>query len=384
MVATQAPTCPFLSSLVRYPVRVLVSLRQLPWRPVLLSFLAARLVILVALWVSAAIPASTRDGLLGWDAGWYLRIAQDGYDGLPAEGHRFFPLLPILGYAFGVPLGDNPGLAMLLLTNASAIAYALLATRLAMREGLDQSAADRVPWVVAFAPAGFVLVMGYTEALFGVLVCAALLAARGRRWWLAAVAGALAGLLRPTGVVLVLPMLLEALGPRAVEGSERTARCAAVLAPIAGLASYLCWSWFRFGAPLDPLIAQTEPGLRGGLLLNPLDPIGRVFETMLGGPADQLAPVAHLPWVCLSVALLIVGRNRLSLSSFAFSAVMVLLGLTARDYASFERYASSAVPLLIVAASLLTTPARRIISLAIAALALTGYSIAAFLHLYVP
>jgi hypothetical protein len=369
---------------VRYPVRALVSLRRVPWRPVLLSFVVARVVVVATLAVADAIPGTTREGLLVWDADWYLRIALDGYDGVPAEGHRFFPLLPMLGYVLGFPLGENPGIALVLLANVSALGYAMLARQVALREGFDERIADRVPWVVAFAPAAFVLVMGYTEALFGILVCCVLLAIRSERWWAAAGAGLLAGLLRPTGVVLVLPILIEALRPGAASWRERVARTAAVLGPLAGLGSFLLWSWVLFADPLRPLVTHTEPGLRGGVLLNPLAALGRVVNAMAGGSVGQLAPVVHLPWMVLALVLLYQGRRLLPASFTAFAAGMILLGVTAYDYASFERYASSAVPLLITGAVLLETPSRRRLWLVVGVVAMAGYSLAAFLRFYVP
>jgi hypothetical protein len=368
---------------VGYPVRTLVSLRELAWRPVLLSFLVARTVVVTALVLAEALPGTAPEGLLGWDANWYFLIALDGYDDLPREGHRFFPLLPMLGYILGFPLGENPGIALVLLSNACALAYAMLARQLALREGFDKCTADRVPWVVAFAPAAFVLAMGYTEALFGVLVCCVLMAIRGSHWWAAAAAGVLAGLLRPTGVVLAIPILFEALR-RGVRGRQLVSRILAVVAPAAGLGCYLLWSWAAFGDPWRPLLIHTETGLRGGVLVNPLSAVGGVIDTLLGGPASQLAPLVHLPWIVLALILLYRGRRLLPGSYTAFAAAMVLIGLTAHDFASFERYASSAVPLLISGAALLQTRARRIAWLCVGVLALAGYAFASFVGLYVP
>lgn len=364
----------------------LAAAKALPWRPVLLSFLAARAVVLAALALSQLIPdQDRRDGLLGWDAGWYLQIAEDGYQGLPPEGRRFFPLLPLLARALGLPLGGHPGAALLLLANAGAIAYALLAHRIALRVGLGKPVADRVPWVIAFAPAGFVLAMGYTEALFGVLVCVVLLGARSRRWGWVAAAGLLAGTLRPTGVVLIVPIVLEAARhlPEA-RPREWLARAVAAAAPAIGLAAYLVWAGRAFGDPLEPLLVHTDPGLRGGVLRNPLATLGEAVASLRAGMFFEAAPLLHLLWAGLAVTLLVLGWRRLPLSYTAFSAALLVLGLTAQGFTSFERYAASAVPLLLVGAQLLSTPRRRVLAMSVGAVTLAGYATLAFIHAYVP
>src|ERR1700712_3746336 len=97
----------------RATFRALVSL---PWRPVLLSFAVSRLVVVVALAVARALSDSPNrsEGLLGWDAHWYQLIAQHGYQRIPAEGIRFFPLLPLAARALAAPLGPGPGIWLLI------------------------------------------------------------------------------------------------------------------------------------------------------------------------------------------------------------------------------------------------------------------------------
>ena len=56
-------------------------------------------------------------------------------------------------------------------------------------------------WLLAVAPPAFVLVMGYTEALAGLLAVIVFYGIRSGRWWLAAGAGLLSGLCRPPGAL---------------------------------------------------------------------------------------------------------------------------------------------------------------------------------------
>ncbi len=367
--------------------RLLRRLGEQPWRAVLLSFIAARVIVFGVLWVSSLLPGHPpwTVALTDWDALWYQRIADVGYTGLPGESVRFFPLLPFLTRGLSFLFLGHVTVASFVLVNACALLYALLAYRLALREGLSPEAAARVPWVIALAPAGFVLVMGYTEALYGVLVCAIFLSMRSRHWLVTAVGGVLVGALRPTGVILGLPILIEALrGLRECSWAERLTRFAAVVSPAVGLSAYLGYIWYRFGDPLLPVTVQTVDTLRAGLVVNPLPSLVQAVEALLGRGPGPISPLVHLVTGAVAVALLVGCARRLPLSHTAFAGVTVFLALTSRGIQSIERYTASAVPLLLIAAIWLCTQRRLRVAETAAALVLAGASLLAFFHLYVP
>ncbi|MCM3926122.1 hypothetical protein ND748_31195, partial [Frankia sp. AiPs1] len=181
-----------------------------PWclREVVLAWLAARLVVGAALAMTKFIADNARGDqgvrlqttdLLGWDAGWYRTIAEVGYSGAGNESRRFFPLLPTLVRVLSqLPgAGAHVGIVLLLVVNLCALGFALALVRLARLEGFDSAATFRLIWFAALAPPAFVLVMGYAEALAGLLAVAVFLGARSRRWELAAAAALLGGLCRP-------------------------------------------------------------------------------------------------------------------------------------------------------------------------------------------
>jgi hypothetical protein len=354
---------------------------RLPWRPVLLSWLAARAVVLVALLVASALPADQRDGLLGWDADWYHRIADVGYGHLPDESVRFFPLLPLLARA--VALGSDAGWSLLLIANGCALAVGLLTHRLALREGLGEQAAERAVWVVALAPAGYVLVMGYTEPLYLVLLAGLLIGLRDRRWLLVAVLGAAAGGLRPTGVLVGLPVLVEALrGLRGAGAGELARRAAAVVAPAVGLVAYLGWVGATYGSPLLPYTVQQRDKLRGGTFVDPLPGIVHAFSAPFGSPAS--GALLHLPGIAVALVLLVVVARRLPLSHAAYTAATLLLALTGRDAQSFDRYALSALPLVLAAGLVLTTRRSAVVALGLSTGMLLLSAVLAFHHSTVP
>jgi hypothetical protein len=379
------------------------SLARLDWRDLLLSMAAARLVVVAALLAAHSVrPPVETESLLGWDAEWYADIARHGYDELPDEAIRFFPLFPLLGRLLGAPLdwlgagswagrmGGGDGVALLVLANAAALAYAAVVQHVARREGLAPVAVRAVPWVIAFAPAGFVLAMAYTEALYGVLVGATLLAARGRRWGAAALCGVLAGLLRPTGVLLCVPIAVEWwLAMRRGGDSGPTDRrllapAAALLSPLAGLVAFCAWCASTRGDALAAFREQTTADRRGAIMVNPVQTLQEAASAALNGDLAGSAALLHAVWSVLAVALLVVCARRLPVSYTLFAAATLVLALTSRGMSSFERYAGSALPLLLAAATLLTKPRRRRMALVLAAGVLAAYATAAFRHAYIP
>ena len=358
------------------------------WWPVLGAWLTARVIVLGALALAGDLHRRTSaggrfDSLVGWDAAWYHDIASSGYARIPHQGLRFFPEFPLLARGLATLPGVSVGTALVVLANGFALLYGLLLHRLAIREGFGPAVAARLVWVAALAPAGFVLVMGYAEPLSGCLITGIALAVRARRWWPAALLGLLAGALRPTGVTVTILVMVEAsrhLGT--VPWRELAGRLAAAAAPTLGLLSYLLWVRQRFGSMLEPFRVQTSGQLRGAAFVNPGIAMRIAVRGLVAGHLPSEA--VHLFWVLLCLGLLVLCARRLPVSFTALSACIVLLGMTARSLQSYERYAASAVPLLLAAALVPVPRWLRPGILATGGAALGGYEVFAALHLYVP
>jgi hypothetical protein len=197
--------------------------------------------------------------LARWDSYWYWRIADRGYEWADDEkthSAAFFPLYPVILGAIAKGTGihsfvSGSGVSLAALLGAVACIAAL-----ARAEGFDPR------WSLAallLFPKAMFFVAVYTEALF--LLCSAgcLLALRRGRLGVAAVWGAFAGLARPTGVVLALPILWASLERRARAG--RPAKLVyywlAALAPVAGAGAFGLYLWRRFGSPFVGVRAET-------------------------------------------------------------------------------------------------------------------------------
>ena len=323
-------------------------------------------------------PLQTDQGLFAWDAAFYRDIADYGYGGVAHEALRFFPLLPLAARALSFVFLGNVGIALVVLVNAAAFAAGLLLHRLALLETRDAGVARRSAWFLALLPPAAVLVLGYAEAILLVVTISAFLAWRRDRWWTAAALGLVAGLVRPTGVLLALPALVEAtrnwrgLGLRPLTG-----RAAAVVAPGIGALVYLWWVGREHGDWLLPMRLQNTEELRGGWA----NPISTVTDALSG---ERLGEALHVPWIVVFAVLLVVVFRKLPVSYGLYSAALLVMALSGHTLGSFERYGLAAFPLVLALAVVTAPPLFERIALTACGAALTGYTTLIFLGAFVP
>ena len=237
---------------------------------------------------------------------------------------------------------------MVVVANLAALIAGALLVVLVRREALGDRTAARAAWLLALAPSAFVLVMGYAEALFLVAAIGAFLGLRERRWILVIALGALAGLSRPSGFVLAVPVAIEAARDlRAARWPDRCARMAAVLAPFVGCALYLAWVDHRYGDAFLPFRIQTRANLKGSFA-NPLTSIWDALDGLVHG--RTIGTGLHVPWMVVVVVLVAVAFRRLPSSYGWYAAATVASAVTSHNLDSFERYALAAFPVVIVVA----------------------------------
>jgi len=331
---------------------------------------------------SPAVAARVREGLLGWDAGWYESIARHGYGGAGHASLRFFPLVPILARALSILPGVGVGTSLVIVANVSAFVGTALLAAFARRETGDDALGRRVAWLVCLAPPAFTMVMGYAEATLLSLSVGVFWAMRTRKWWLASLLGFAAGTCRPIGVLLVLPAAVEGLREwRACRVGERAWRIAAVLGPAAGLGAFLSWVGLRYGDALAPLRIQEE-GVHRGPISDPFSTLAHDASLLAHG--HHLGSALHLPWVLLALFLVVVAFRKWPLSFAVFGGAVVLVGLTTANLDGFERYALSAFPLVLAGASVTGGERVERCVLIVAGAGLVAYALLAFTNLYVP
>ena len=322
-------------------------------------------------------PVALGQGLFAWDAAFYRDIAEHGYRAVGSASLRFFPLVPLLSRGLGTLFLGHTAAALIVVANASALAFGALLHRLALHETGDRATARRAAWFAALFPAATVLVLGYAEATAMMLGAVVFLGLRSRRFGWAAGAGFLAGLCRPVGVLLVIPAAVEAArawGSASVR--ERVERVTAVVAPLVGALVYLAWVGVEFGDFWKPISLQNQATLRGGFQ----DPVTRTIDAvgdLFGG--DRFGSGLHIVWAVGFAALLVVLIRRMPASYSLYAAATLVLGLSAHNLDSFERYCMSTFPFVLAVALVTDRDEVERGALVLAGAGLVGYAILAFL-----
>jgi Mannosyltransferase (PIG-V) len=175
-----------------------------------------------------------------FDGLWFLRIAAHGYangDGSAA----FFPLYPIIIRGVSFAIGGHPLAAALLISNASFAGSLVVMYALTMREIGSVDVARRSVLYVAVFPTSFFFLAPYSESLFLLLVLLMFWFVRKDRWAPAALAAAGAALTRNLGVLLVVPLAVEAYQQWRSHGRYLVRRLAWSLAPVLAVIPYLLY-----------------------------------------------------------------------------------------------------------------------------------------------
>lgn len=226
----------------------LVAAARSAW-PALVGYALVRLVGLIVLSAWAKAKGRDIDLLLGnkFDAGWYMVIAQNGYDHAERlkSNMAFFPLFPGLVSAVATVTPMNQRVAGLVISAVAALAaawgmYALGAHLYGRRAGVLLA----VLWGVL--PHAVVQTMAYTEALFTAFAVWSLYALLRGRWLTAGMLCLLAGLTRPTASALIPVVGLAALIAIVKRRDGWRPWAAMFLAPL-GWVGYVAWVADRTG-----------------------------------------------------------------------------------------------------------------------------------------
>ncbi|MEM7140534.1 MAG: mannosyltransferase family protein [Actinomycetota bacterium] len=286
------------------------------------------------------------DGLIPWDGTWYRDLAANGYSDPGLEGGiRFFPLWPVIGRVFGW-IGDRPDVALVVFANLFALIAGMLLYRLTVQETGDHGTARRAVRLFALFPPAFVLVLGYSEALYLTLAIGVVLAARAHRWIGTAVLGYLAGLTRPVAALLALPTIVHVWRD---DRRSPTAWLAVASAPL-GTLTFLAWSERYHDGWQAPIDAQRD--LRGEIT----EPVSRLVRGLIDGVGGDEGELFHIVAAIILIGLAVVVVRRLSVDLALYTVLSTLMLVSADNLNSMERYALSVFPLVIAAAIVSTNP----------------------------
>lgn len=189
---------------------------------------------------------------LRWDAGWYLQIAANGYEFLRNAGPElqqnvvFFPGYPMAVRVAALFFGNTMPAYVLAAEFVSLVAFG---AALAYLYGLAriELSADRATmalWLLAAYPFAIFFGAIYSESLFLAAAAGAFYHVRRDQLARAAAWGFIAGLTRPNGFLLSVPLALTAARRRGWPA------WVVVAAPAAGVAVYSAFVWQLTGSPV--------------------------------------------------------------------------------------------------------------------------------------
>ena len=310
------------------------------------AYVVSRLLVVIAAIVTETIlPRNPRlvgasggpilTSLTSWDGWWYLGIARNGYHAAPISGqyhdYAFFPLYPTLVRLLAIATPAFDGLAAVLLSNVLFL-FALWLLYMVTREVLDE---ERALWsciLLAVFPFSWVFSMAYGESLFLALSLGSLLAAeRGRAGW-AAVLASLAGLTRPQGVLLIVPLALILW--RRVADRRRLAWLALVPA---GALGFVAWVGIAMGNVGAYGAAQDAWGRSGA-------GVAAAGGQSLGAHLDPLLAVFLLTLLAYVFLLVYVRPDHIPLAYATIPVLALAAVMASGELESVGRYGMVAFP----------------------------------------
>lgn len=275
-----------------------------------------------------------------WDACWYTKIAAFGYEP-GTDATAFFPAFPLLMRAVAAPLAGDVALAGMVLNLVLSVVGLAGLHRLVTRD-LGVRVADRTVVYLSVFPAALFLYAPFTEALFLATTAWAFVGARERRWWLAAAAAFVAGLTRPQGVLLLLPIAWEVVvawrsgdlvRPRAASRAlsvldiarpstlDRLGPACAIAAPVAGIAIFAWYTSAVAGLPFFD--AQDAWG--GREFHPPWETIAAAIDWVRAGGQSAGVELLNVAFLLLFAVVTLAAVRRLPASYTLYSAAALLL-----------------------------------------------------------
>lgn len=336
------------------------------------------------------------EGLRGqftrWDAGHYINLIENGYAEYQENGeHLFLVFYPLYVWAARavrllVPNTAAAGLWVSCFSYAGGCCFVYrTAAKLLGKEGARDSLL-----LLSLYPFSFFFGTVMTEGLFLLTTSAACYYALERKWLPYGIWGAMAALTRMTGVLVIVPGLIELLtelrpleGP--VKGSVKRAlpgflkKLPAILMPLLGSVGYLLLNWYVDGDPLAFRVHQAH-WYQGGMWISGV--LKYLWGYFCGNAGNANGYAIWLPELVLFVltfaVLALAVKGKPSLLAYAFCYFVVNYSLS--WLLSAGRYLSCCFPLFIFGAGLLRGRPNLRQGIYFAGAALTGVYFYAYLN----
>ncbi|MFZ0796282.1 MAG: hypothetical protein WCA13_15680 [Terriglobales bacterium] len=269
-----------------------------------------------------------------FDTLWFLRIAEHGYDRPMAV--IFYPLYPA---AIRLVSGVMPAMAAALLVSTAAAFFSFWGLLRLAGAGLSDAGRLRMLLLVCVWPTSFVLFAGYADSLTLALVVWAVVLGREARWEAATICGLLAGVARPTGVLVFVPLAAMAL-------RSRQARSLIVALTPLGLLSY--WGWLRWSG--RPSVVEAYRLYQGMTMVPPWRGLAEALRLIVTEHDTLLAIKLGLVILVAVISLRRQIRIQIQIEdkAFALAVILQMLMYTGRPLLGAARYTLMVYPAFLV------------------------------------
>ena len=188
-------------------------------------------------------PNILLDSLIHWDAGWFLRIAGQGYD---YDCAPFFPMFPFLIRALTLLTGNNV-VSGFVISNTALLVACYFMYRM-VKDDFDEKIAGTAVFILLFFPTAIFFTSIYSESLLLAFALGSFYYARKNKFITAVVLGALAALTRNLGVIMFFALLYHTYK---ANGNRLDLKKSALLLVIpASLLIFMAVLWKTTGDPL--------------------------------------------------------------------------------------------------------------------------------------
>jgi hypothetical protein len=209
---------------------------------------------------------------------------------------------------------------------------------LRLADGLSEVGRLRLLLLVIVWPTSFVLFAGYADSLTVALVAWAVVFGRQAHWVAATVCGVFAGVARPSGVLVFIPLAIMALR------SQQARSLVVALSPL-GLVGY--WGWLRGSG--RPSVVAAYRLYYGSTMTPPWAGLGQSLR-LIATEHDALLAVKLV--MVIAIAAIILRRLvRIEDKAFALAVIFQMLMYTGRPLLGAFRYVLILYPAFLVLAA---------------------------------
>jgi hypothetical protein len=292
-------------------------------------------------------------GWFQWDAGFYLRIADVGYDNVPdAWNHRdtaFWPLFPLLlrGVRALIP-GGNQFVAGFLLSHAFLFGAIVLFQDIA-EWAVGKERSRLAAWLLLAHPFAFFYSAGYSESCFLFFALLAFHFGQRKRWLVAGLAAACASATRAAGIGVTIGLAVLYLEECNFSLKKIRADAAFVALGALGTLEYMALLKLRFNEPFAFMNSMT--GQDWGVdmtFARFLGTLGALLSPWRETPMTWVQAIDTLHIVCLAAALAatIAGFRRMRPHLVVFCGVELLM--ISQVWCNGGRYSAPVFPIYLV------------------------------------